>query len=117
MKMNYNMKEKILYFVYFFSFMVLLTGCTYSTHLVHVSDFAPTFQSLEKGSLIESRAEQFVVLGFSSETQYVDQALQALNAQCYNGDIQGITTDFSTAHGFFSWTNFVRMQGLCIKGK
>ena len=95
----------------------MLNSCTYSTHLVHVSDFSPTFQPLQKGQLIESKSEQFVVLGFSSETQYVDQALQALNAQCYNGDIQGITTDFSTAHGFLSWTNSVRMQAVCINKK
>jgi len=91
------------------------TSCTHSLHVSHVSDFAPTYKSYEQGTLVKSRAEQFVILDFTFDTNYVDQAYLQLQHTCPQGNIQGITTQYSTSHGFMSWTNVVEMQGLCIK--
>ncbi len=93
---------------------LLLGACTHSLHISHVSDFAPTYSNYAKGKLVKARQEQFVVLGFVSDTNYVNQAYYQLIKQCQNGQIQGITTQYSTSHGFFSWTHIVEMQGLCI---
>jgi hypothetical protein len=95
--------------------MLGLVGCTHSLHVSHVSDFAPTFKTYAQGELIKSKATQFVIMGFIYDTNYVDVAYQKLMAECPNGSVQGITTQFSTSHGFFSWTNIINMQGLCIK--
>lgn len=91
----------------------LFSSCAHSVHQVHTSDFDP-YAPIESGKMISAQAEQFVILGFTSETEYVNQAYQKLMAQC-PGRITGITTQLSTSLGFFSWTNKTLMQGLCLK--
>lgn len=93
---------------------LIFTSCSHSIHLVHVSDFEP-YEKQTSGKKIESLTEQFVVLGFSTNTNYVDKARKSLIAKCTNGDIQGITTRYSTSHGFFSYRNKIFMQAICIK--
>jgi len=95
--------------------LFFLSACTHSLHVAHVSDFSPTFKKYTEGELIFSRAEQFTVMGFVGQTDYVDQAYHQLIRQCPKGNIQGITTQYSTSHGFFSWTNIIEMQGLCVQ--
>lgn len=93
---------------------LFFTACTHSTHLVHVGDFDPTYASYARGELVTAESEQFVVLGFAEDTKYVDKAFAHLKASC-PGSIQGIQTEYSTDHGFFSWTNRIRLQGLCVR--
>ncbi len=95
--------------------IAFLSSCTHSLHLAHVSEFSPTYKSYQAGDLVQAHVEQFTVMGFVSDTNYVDQAYVQLQSKCLNGTIQGITTQYSTSHGFFSWTNMIDMQGLCIK--
>lgn len=90
-------------------------GCAHSIHQVHTSDFVPMAE-LESGKVVRGYAEQFVVLGFVYETNYVNQAYADMQRQCPRGQITGITTQISTSMGFFSWTNKALMQGLCIGG-
>lgn len=90
-----------------------LGGCAHSIHQVHTSDFNPMAE-IESGEVVRGYAEQFVVLGFVQETNYVDQAFAQLQSQCPRGQITGITTQISTSMGFFSWTNKALMQGLCV---
>jgi hypothetical protein len=87
---------------------------THSVHQVHVSDFSPQ-KPFESGKIVKATAEQFVIMGFASDTNHVNQALASLQSKCPDGQIQGITTQHSTSHGFFSWTNKILMQGLCIE--
>jgi hypothetical protein len=94
-----------------------LSACTHSLHLSHTSDFSPTYASYPRGSWVSADAEQFTIMGFVTQTNYVDEAFGKLSSQCAGGQVQGIQTQYSTAHGFFSWTNRVRMQGLCVKDK
>lgn len=96
-------------------FLLLFQGCTHSVHISHQSDFSPTFKGLGQGQLIKAKAEQHVILSFVQNTEFVNVAYNRLQDQCPNGQIQGIQTQYSTSHGFFSWTNVVEMQGLCIK--
>ncbi len=106
------MKLSILFILLQF---VLLQGCTHSLHLSHQSDFGPSFKAYAQGEWVKSKAEQFVVMGFVSDTNYVDIAYNRLQDECPKGQIQGIQTQYSTSHGFFSWTNVIQMQGLCVK--
>ena len=92
---------------------ILLVGCTHSVHLVHVGDFKP-YQKNTSGTKVTAEAEQFVILGFTSETDYVNIARTNLMNQCSTGSIQGPVTRLSTSHGFFSWTNKVYIQALCV---
>jgi hypothetical protein len=87
-------------------------GCTHSLHQDHVSDFGQGV-NFAKDKKIETQTEQFVVLGFVGQTNYLDQAYEQLQSQCPKGEILGITTESWTSHGFLSWTNKIRMQGYC----
>lgn len=89
-------------------------ACTHSIHLVHVSDFDPGVAK-DRGKWITAKTEQFVIMGFKFDTEYVDRAYRMLQEDCRGGKVQGITTQFSTSHGFFSWTNKILMQGLCVR--
>jgi hypothetical protein len=90
-----------------------MNSCAYSIHDVYVSDFHP-YSALEKGEMVRAETEQFVVMGFVQDTDYVDRAYEKLQSKCLNKAITGISTQFSTSLGFFSWTNKVLIQGLCI---
>lgn len=96
--------------------LVSMMACTHSVHLVHVGDFKP-YQKITSGKRIEAQAEQFVVLGFTQETDYVNLARAELMKKCPGGAIQGPMTRISTSHGFFSWTNKAYMQALCVTMK
>jgi len=100
----------LLFLLFFFFF-----GCAYSVHMTHVSDFSPTYKAQNKGTLVSAHAEQFVVLGFTDNTHYVNQAYEGLLKSCVGGSIQGITSQYLTSLGFFSWTNEIDMQGLCVR--
>lgn len=93
---------------------LLLSSCAYSIHDVYVSDFG-NYPKLEQGEMVVARSEQFVIMSFVTQTDYVEQARKSLMQKCPGGDISGISTQFSTSLGFFSWTNKVLMQGLCTK--
>ncbi len=92
---------------------LLLTACTHSIHHVHTSSFEP-YGGFGDGNPISAQSEQFVVMGFAGNTDYVEQAQKDLMSQCSGGRIKGISTQYSTSHGFFSWTNKILMQGMCI---
>ncbi len=92
---------------------IAFAGCAHSLHMTHVSDSALSHAEYSKSKAIEARSEQFSFLGFTTDTDYVDQAYSKLAKSCPNGSIEGITTEYSTDLGFLSWTNIVNMRGLC----
>lgn len=94
--------------------LLVLSACAHSIHEVHTSDFTPG-TPIESGEMIKASGEQFVILWFTDDTDYVDQAYKKLMDSCPNGVVSGITTQLSTSLGFFSWTNKVLMQGLCLR--
>jgi hypothetical protein len=78
-----------------------------------MSDFLP-HEQFTSGKWITAEASQNVIFWFVQQTNYVNEARAKLIAQCPNGDIQGITTRYSTSLGFFNWDNKIHMQGLCL---
>lgn len=91
-----------------------LVGCAHSVHQVHMGDFNPG-KGLKAGKWIQAEAQQHTIMGFVKNTDYVNQAREQLIAKCPNGDIQGVTTRYSTSLGFLNWYNKINMQGLCLK--
>lgn len=92
---------------------VFFCSCTHSVHLVNFSDQRP-YKRLTDGKQISAHTEQFSVLGFNGDTNYVELAYQKLQSQCPQGKVTAITTKYYTDHGFFSWTNHLEMNGYCI---
>jgi hypothetical protein len=93
---------------------LILAGCAHSVHEVYISDFG-NYPAYAHGEMISASTEQSVIMGFVQDTDYVDVAKRSLIAQCPSGEITGISTQYSTSLGFFSWTNKILMQGLCVK--
>lgn len=93
--------------------LFFLGGCAHSVHEVHTSDFTP-YAPIERGEMVKASSEQFVILGFVGDTEYVNEAYHKLQRICPEGTITGITTQYSTSLGFLSWRNKILMQGLCI---
>lgn len=90
-----------------------LVSCAFSMHEVHVSDFQP-YAPLEKGGeVVKAVGEQFVILWFASDTNYVDDAYHKLQQQCPNGEISSISSQLYTELGFMSWKNRLLLQGVC----
>ena len=105
-------KIKIIQIVIFFAFLILATSCSHSIHQVALSE---TWAKLDApGKNIDSSSEQFVVLGFAFDVNYVDDAQKALAEKCKNGKIDRIQSIYSTDHGFFSWTNKIRLTARCL---
>ncbi len=98
-----------------FAFLLITQfSCTHSIHQLHFGDVdIKHARKIKQGKKVAATSEQFVVMGFADNTKYVDNALNQLKAKCKNGSIQGITTEYSTSHGFFSWTNRIHLQGTC----
>jgi hypothetical protein len=90
-----------------------LFGCTYSVHQVAVGglDDVPPGARLVQ---IESEAEQDVILYVTDNTDYADRAYARLLAQCPGGRVVAIEARHSTSHGFLSFTNHVKLTGLCL---
>lgn len=90
---------------------VIVTGCTYSVHDYHISDYDSNSKS--GSTKIEVNTEQFVILGFIGNVDYVYDAYQELTEQCVGGTIDGIHTRYSTSHSFLSYTNKIYIQANC----
>ncbi len=92
--------------------LLLLGGCTHSIHMVHSDGFSSGPVDAQKDRYVEATASQDVVFYFAFDTDYVDEARAKLEQQC-PGKLSAVTTQYSTSHGFFSWTNKILMKGLC----
>ena len=93
-------------------FISMLASCGHSIHMVQVTSFDNILERKEPQE-ITARTSQFVVLGFTDNTTYVDRAYKMISAKCPQGFIEGLTTQFSTSLGFLSWTNKIVIRGLC----
>lgn len=99
---------------------VILSSCAHSIHQVHTSDFEipqsaikSNTKLIELGKIVKAQSEQFVILGLTQDTDYVNKAYASLLKQC-PGAVVGLTTQLSTSLSFFSWTNKVLIQGVCL---
>ncbi len=92
--------------------MILLAGCTHSIHMVHTDGFNSGISAKDKVHYVEATATQDVVFFFAFDTHYVDEARAELERQC-PGRVSAVSTQYSTSHGFFHWTNKILMKGLC----
>lgn len=92
--------------------LFLLAGCTHSIHMVHTDGFSSGIPASDKVYYVEAVATQDVVFFFAFDTDYVDEAKSMLEQQC-PGKLSAVSTQYSTSHGFFHWTNKILMKGLC----
>jgi hypothetical protein len=68
---------------------------------------------VEVGQVIEIEKYQKNILGFVYNTDYVDLAYKNLLVECPNGTSM-INVEYLTNHGFFSWTDKIRIKAVCL---
>jgi len=105
--------KKLTTAVVLLSSMLLLGGCTSSIHLVNTAGFDQPMPTDAEPRYLVAEAEKNVILGFSFDTDYVDEARESLIAQC-DGDLVAVSTQYYTEHDFLHWTNKILMKGICI---
>ena len=98
----------LLLFIY-----AMATSCAYSVHQVQAGDFNFSVRP-SKARTVSASSEQFVIMGFADNVDYVDSAVSKLKRKCSNS-ISGITTEYMTELGFFSWRNKIYLKGKCVK--
>jgi len=108
-----EMKKILIYIILLYITLLTGVGCTHAVHLYHVSELEAQFNR-KKLAEISSESTQFTVMGFIQNTDYVNQAFEDLKGQCLKGNVVGINTRYSTSHGFFSWTNKIKMTAYCV---
>lgn len=81
--------------------------------MVNTAGFDQTIPTNTDYRYVETTAKQRVILGFSFDTKYVDNARNSLIAQC-DGELTAVSTQYSTEHGFLSWNNKILMKGICV---
>jgi hypothetical protein len=92
--------------------ILMLSACTHSIHQVYVSAQDP--KSAGQGEWVTVDTKELVVLGFQTETQYVEQAWRALENKC-PGRIAQVTTEHLTSYKFLSYEQKLVLKGLCLK--
>lgn len=92
--------------------LITLAGCTHSIHMVHTDGFGIGETKLQNAQYIEVETAQDVVFFFAKDTNYVDEAKAKLEQAC-PGELSAVSTQYSTSHGFFSWTNKIKMKAIC----
>ncbi len=89
----------------------------YPLHFAHSVHLVSTIEDVQGQSAqaksISARGRQFVIAGFASDTNYVEQAYKKLLIECPQGEIRDVTTQFLTSMGFSSWTNKIFIQANC----
>ncbi|TWW07875.1 hypothetical protein E3A20_29960 [Planctomyces bekefii] len=92
--------------------ILALGGCTYSIHQLYVSPMDPKAVYGAGGHWLEVETSDFVILGFATQTNYVEDAFRKLEAKC-PGRISQVTTEHLTAYKFLSYDQKVVLKGYC----
>lgn len=92
--------------------LFFLFSCAHSFHQ-EGSDFSLNSSS-KPGTSIRGYGSQTVILGFVTNTDYVDEAVKDLETKC-SGVISPVSTQYYTDLGFLHWTNHVVLDGVCLK--
>ncbi|WP_218110167.1 hypothetical protein [Oligoflexus tunisiensis] len=92
--------------------VLLTTGCAHSIHQVYVS--AQDARSAGQGQWVTADAMDFVVLGFQTNTSYVEQAYKELESKC-PGRLAQVSTEHLTSFKLLSYEQKVVLKGLCVK--
>jgi hypothetical protein len=93
--------------------MAMLSACTSSIHMSQVDVGSDDANKVEIGKVIEIEKSQKNMLGFVYDTDYVDLAYKKLLLECPSGTSM-INVEYLTNHGFFSWTDKIRIKAVCL---
>lgn len=93
---------------------LLPLSCAHSINQVYVSSMDPN-AIWNKGNWVEVERSDHVILGFAMQTDYVNQAYQALQEKC-PGRLAQISSEHITSYLFLSYRQRLILKGLCMNG-
>ncbi len=93
--------------------LVLLSGCATAVHHVSAAGGSVGWNESDGAQPVMAADEQVVLLGLSSETEYVDDAWSDFLSRC-PGNLVDITATTKTELGFFAWRNQIVFEGTCL---
>lgn len=88
-------------------------ACAHSIHQVYVGSMDAK-KADGKEEWVTAESKEFVVLGFQSDTSYVERAYKELESKC-PGRIAQVTTEHLTSYLLLSYNQKVVLKGLCKK--
>jgi hypothetical protein len=89
--------------------LLVLSGC------VSLNSVSLTQIPSEKGQLINAEAHDWVFLGFTTQNDFVDEAVNSLKQQCQNGKLTGVLTKHQTTAYVLMFKREVIASGYCKK--
>ncbi len=92
--------------------LIVVCGCAHSIHQVYVSSQDAT--SAGQNQWVTADASAFVIFGFQTSTDYVEQAYRELESKC-SGRLAQVTTEHLTSFKLLSYEQKVVLKGLCLK--
>ena len=100
-------------YYFFFLSLFLTVSCTYSVHLSQINrNNQPISKELTKQ--VEIVTERKIFLGFTFNSNYVDDAYDKLLKACPQ-EVVAVNTQYSTSHSFLHWTNKITLRAICLK--
>ncbi len=82
---------------------------------VHLNSVSLTQIPNEKGDLINAQAHDWVFLGFTSQNDFVDEAVTQLKDKCTGGKLTGILTKHQTTTYVLVFKREIIASGYCKK--
>jgi hypothetical protein len=92
---------------------LMLSGCSHSIHQVYVSSMDQG-ANYKQGKWVTAAAEDYVILSFQMDSDYIEKAYKNLEAKC-KGRISQVTTEFLTSYQFVSYDQKLILRGFCQK--
>ncbi len=91
--------------------VLVASGCAHSVHQVYVSamDSKATYG---KGRWVQVETQDFVILSFAAQTNYIETAYRELQDKC-PGRIAQVTSEHLTSFKFLSYDQKLILRGLC----
>ncbi len=94
-------------------FAALTASCSHSIHQVYLSS-QDVLPERIKTEWITVEKSDLVILGFATQTDYVDNAYKDLESKC-SGRVSQVSTEHLTSYQFLSYKQRVILKGLCTK--
>lgn len=89
--------------------ITMLAGC------VSLNSVSLTQIPSNKGNLVSASANDWVFLGFTTQNDFVDDAINNLKNQCKTGKLTGVLTKHQTTAYVFVFKREVIASGYCNK--
>lgn len=91
----------------------ILASCASSIHQYNAGDYSDYKRLKQKGKFVSVTEEKQYIIG-KFDNSFVDSAYEKLKAKCKGKKITGVSSNYMTHLGFFSFKEKLIFTGYCI---